>query len=120
MGSQTTPFLDVAPGMTIPNFLPAKRSGVLNYKVSGLPYGLRFDRVTGAISGRLGYIKPGKYDVTVTENMNKKSLKANDYKIRFVVYKSRAELESKSISPDSKWWTVLKVVSYILPIFSPF
>ena len=120
MESETTPFLDVAPGMTIPNFLPAKRSGVLNYKVSGLPYGLRFDRVTGAISGRLGYIKPGKYDVTVTENMNKKSLKANQYKIRFVVYKSRAELESMSISPDSKWWKVLKVVSIVLPIFSPF
>ena len=121
MESQTTPFLDVAPGMTIPNFLPAKRSGVLNYKVSGLPKGLVFDRATGTISGRIGYnAKAGKYDVTVSENMNKKSLKANDYKIRFVVYKSRAELESKSISADSRWWTVLKVVSYILPIFSPF
>jgi len=121
MGSQTTPFLDVAPGMTIPNCLPAKRSGVLNYKVSGLPKGLVFDRATGTISGRIGYnAKAGKYDVTVSENMNKKSLKANDYKIRFVVYKTRAELESMSISADSKWWKVLKVVSIVLPIFSPF
>jgi subtilase family serine protease len=70
-------FLDVGISVKVSALLPAGQSGTVTYTAKNLPTGLRIDRATGVVSGKI--TKPGVYDTVFGASVSSGDVGARSY-----------------------------------------